>query len=112
MLDAGGGVVPGDDGGLGGGAGKGDEVLGLGDVDGLLVHPGREADDGARPVAQRHSVQRGLHRRERLSVPSYRARTRHAEHAPLLRLQKLLLRHGWGHTAADGRWFEIGRAHV
>lgn len=88
MLDAGGGVVPGDDGGLGGGAGEGDKVLGLGDVDGLPVHPRGEADDGALPVAQRHGVHRGLHRGERLPVPRG-ARRSHAEHAPVR------LRHGW-----------------
>jgi hypothetical protein len=86
VLDARGCVVPGDDGGLGRLPRERDEVLGLGDVDGLLVQPGGEADDDAHPVAQRHRVHRRLHRRER--VPVRAPASRHTQHPPLQ------LRHG------------------
>lgn len=111
MLDAGGGVVPGDDGGLGraGLAGEGDEVLGLGDVDGLPVRPRREADHRPHPVPHRHRVHRRLHRREhrlpllpplRLRARPSSPRRRHAENSP-----RLLLRHG---EIGGAAWFSLG----
>lgn len=39
MVDVGGGVVPGEECGLWAAAGEGDEILGLGHVDGLIVDP-------------------------------------------------------------------------
>ena len=97
MLDARGGVVPRDDGGLRAPRRprEGDEALGLGDVDGLPVDPRREPDDDARPVAERHGVDGRLHRRERLPVPL--PRRRHLQHPPAL------LRHGESNARARAR---------
>jgi hypothetical protein len=60
-----------------------DEFLGLGDVDGLPVHPGGEADDDAHSVAQRHRIHRRLYRWERLPVRVPASPSRHTHHPPL-----------------------------
>lgn len=60
VLDFGGGVAPGDDGGLGIASGESDEVLGFGDVNGFSVDTGRDLDDVSDPVAKRDGVDRRL----------------------------------------------------
>lgn len=64
MVDVGGGVVPGEECGLWAAAGEGDEVLGLGHVDGLIVDPGGHTDDGAARVGEGNCVDGVLHGRE------------------------------------------------
>lgn len=68
MVDVGGGVVPGEDCGLWAASGEGDEVLGLGHVDGLPVYARRHTDDGAASVAEGDRVDGVLHAQE-LSSP-------------------------------------------
>lgn len=75
MIDALGGVVPGEDSVFRVQASKSNEVLLLGNIDRLLVHTRGDANQDSAMIAERHSVNGFLHSAE-IAAPILR----HADH--------------------------------